>query len=233
MPNMLGWFQLTASTTSEDIEWMMARAAGFHAGFALVATQRSLEDNPQTSRLLGLIKLWQEANSNRVFSAEQRARLRAPENDFHLERADAGWKLFPFNKYKFEHVKQTLQPGQPAFSEWEFNNRDAAQPFAFALTILGKEGTIRNPWVELGGYYKLEMAGDFAVGYSIVCDGEKLKLYNEKGNFKKELPLSSAVAAAATGRNALKFDCEFPTGDDLKIRFIVKCISHPESIAVK
>jgi hypothetical protein len=233
MPNMLGWFQLTPSTTPEDIEWMMARAAGFHAGFALVATQRSLDGNPQTPQLLGLIKLWQEANSNRVFSAGQRARLREPENDFHLERADADWKLFPFKKYRFEHVNQVLQPGQPAFSEWEFNNSDAAQPWAFALTVLGKQGMIRNPWVELGGYYKLEMPGDFAAGYSIVCDGQTLKLYNDKGNFKKELPLSSAVAAVVTGRNTLKFDCEFPAGDDLKIRFVVKCISRPESIAVK
>jgi hypothetical protein len=233
MPNMLGWFQLTASTNPEDIEWMMARAAGFHAGFALVATQRSLEENPKTSQLLGLIKLWQAANSNRVFSVDQCARLREPENDFHLEKTDAGWKLFPFKKYKFEHVKQVLQPGQPAFSVWEFNNRDAAQPLAFALTVLGKEGTIRDPWVELGVYYKFEMPGDFAAGYSIVCDGEKLKLYNEKGNFKRELPLSRSVAAVATGTNALKFDCEFPVGDDLKIRFVVKCISRPEAIAVK
>lgn len=28
MPNMLGWFLLSATTTAEDIEWMMARAAG-------------------------------------------------------------------------------------------------------------------------------------------------------------------------------------------------------------
>lgn len=233
MPNMLGWFQLTASTTPEDIEWMMARAAGFHAGFALVATQRNLKDNPKTPQVLDLIKLWQEASSNRVFTAQQRVRLKDTENDFHLEKADTGWKLFPFSKYKFEHVKEVLQPGQPTFSEWEFNNIDAPQRFAFALTVLGKEGMIRNPWVELGGYYKLELTGDFTAGYSIVCDGEKLKVYNEKGNFKRELPLSKAVPTLAAGKNGIKFDCEFPKRDDLKIRFIVKCIRSPELIATK
>jgi hypothetical protein len=231
MPNMLGWFQLTASTTPEDIEWMMARAAGYHAGFALVATQKNLDRNPRTPQLLGLIKLWQEASSNRVFSVSQLARLKDPENDFRLEKAGAGWKLFPFNKFKFEHVKQVLQPGQPTFSEWEINNSDPAQPFSFVMTVLGKEGKIRNPWVELGGFYKMEMPGDFSPGYSIVCDGENLKVYNEKGNFTKELPLSGPVSAIAAGRSALKFDCEFPEGDDLKIRFIVKCVSSPEIIA--
>lgn len=233
MPNMLGWFQLTAATTPEDIEWMMARAAGFHAGFALVATQKSLADNPKTPQLLGLIKLWQEANSNRVFTAQQVTRLQNPENDFHLEKGDTGWKLFPFRKYNFQHGKQVLQPGQPTFSEWEFNNSDAPQPFAFALTVLGKEGLIRNPWLELGGYYKLELPGDLAVGYSIVCDGEKLKVYNAKGNFDKELPLAKAIPTVTSGKQAIKFDCEFPKGDDLKIRFIVKCSSSPEVVASK
>ena len=231
MPNMLGWFQLTASTTPEDIEWMMARAAGFHAGFALVATLKNLKDNPKTPQLLGLIKLWQEASSNRVFSPQQLARLKDPENDFHLEKGNMGWKLFPFKKHKFEHVKQVLQPGQPTFSEWEFDNSDPTQPFAFALTVLGKEGLITNPWVELGGYSKLEMPGDFAAGYSIVCDGKTLKVYSEKGNFVKGLPLSKSVPALIAGKNVLKFDCEFPKGDDLKIRFIVKCRSRPELIA--
>jgi hypothetical protein len=231
MPNMLGWFQMTGSTTPEDIEWMMARAAGYHAGFAFVATQQSLRANPQRPQLLGLIKLWQEANRNRLFNAPQLARLKDPENDFHLEKSDAGWKLFPYNKYKFQHVKQVLQPGQPTFSEWAFDHRDAPQPLAFALTVLGKEGRIRNPWVELGGYYKLELPGDLAAGYSIICDGERIKLYNEKGIFNKELPVSKAVPALAKGRNVIKFDCEFPQGDGLKIRFIVKCLSRPEVIA--
>ena len=98
MPNMLGWFQLTASTTPEDIEWMMARAAGFHAGFALVATQKNLEDNPKTPQVLGLIKLWQEASSNRVFTAQQLVRLKDTENDFHLEKSRHGLEALSFQK---------------------------------------------------------------------------------------------------------------------------------------
>jgi len=231
MPNMLGWFQLTASTTPEDIEWMMARAAGFHAGFALVATQRNLDTNPKTGQLLGLIKLWQEANSNRLFTAQQLLRLKNPENDFHLEKDHTGWKLFPFNKHTFEHVKQVLQPGQPTLSEWTVENTDAPQPLVFVLTALGKDGSISKLWIELGGYYKLEFPTDLTAGHSIVCDGEKLKLYNEKGNFEKEFPLSEKVASVTAGKNTLKFDCEFPNNEALKVRLVVKCIGQPELIA--
>lgn len=231
MPNMLGWFQLTASTTPEDIEWMMARAAGFHAGFALVATQRNLDTNPVTHQLLGLIKLWQEASSNRVFTTQQIFQLKNPENDFHLEKDDTGWKLFPFHKHTFEHGKQVLQPGQPTLSEWTLENTDAPQTLLFVLTALGKDGSISKPWIELGGYYRLELPTDLAAGHSIVCDGKKLKLYNEKGNFEKELPVPEKVPSLAAGKNTFKFDCEFPNNEALKVRLVVKCIGSPERIA--
>ena len=230
MPNMLGWFLLSATTTAEDIEWMMARAAGFNAGFAMVAYYKSLQKNPSTSQLLELIRLWQEAYKLKIFSADQIARLKNPENDFHIEKAEGAWRLFPFRKYKFEHSKQLLQPGQPTFSEWEFENEDASQPLVFSLTLMGKEGVINNPWFELDGYYKLELPGEFKAGYSIVCDGGKLKLYNEKGNFNKEISLNQAIPGLSQGKHVLKFDCEFPDESQLKIRAVFKTMSLPEVI---
>ncbi len=231
MPNMLGWFLLSATTTVEDIEWMMARAAGYHAGFAMVASSKSLRKNPNTSQLLELIRLWQEAYRSKLFSADQVARLKNPENDFHLDKKGAEWKLYPFKKYKFEHSKQLLQPGQPTFAGWEFENKDARQPLSFSLTIMGKEGVINNPWLELDGYYKLELPGEFKAGYSIVCDGGKLKLYNDKGSFTKEIPLGKPVPELTQGKHTLKFDCEFPDESQLKIRAVFKTISSPEVIS--
>ncbi len=228
MPNMLGWFLLSATTTVEDIEWMMARAAGYNAGFAMVAYYKSLQKNPNTLQLLELIRLWQEAYKSKIFSADQVARLKNPENDFHLEKANGKWQLYPFKKYKFEHAKQLLQPGQPTFSEWEFESKDARQPLTFSLTIMGKEGVINNPWMELDGYYKLELPGEFKAGYSIVCDGGKLKLYNEKGNFSKEIQLIQPVPELTQGKHTLKFDCEFQDESQLKIRAVFKTISLPE-----
>ena len=230
MPNMLGWFLLSATTTVEDIEWMMARAAGYHAGFAMVASSKSLRKNPNTTQLLELIRLWQEAYTRKIFSGDQIKRLKNPENDFHLEKTVAEWKLYPFKKYKFEHSKLLLQPGQPTFAEWEFENKDAGQPMTFSLTIMGKEGVINNPWLELDGYFKLELPGEFKAGYSIVCDGGKLKLYNDKGSFNKEIPLSQPVPELAQGKHTLKFDCEFPEDSQLKIRAVFKTMRLPEVI---
>ncbi len=230
MPNMLGWFLLSATTTVEDIEWMMARAAGYNAGFALVASYSNIQKNPQAYKLLDLINLWQQAYRSRIFSVDQTARLKNPENDFHLEKDKSGWKLYPFKKHRFEHAMRTLQPGQPTFSEWEFENRDEEQPLTFTLTLSGKEGTINNPWIELDGYFKLELPGEFKAGYSIVCDGVKIKLYNEKGNFKNEIEINQAIPVLTKGRHTIRFDCEYPEENSIINRFIIKTRSNPEII---
>ena len=230
MPHMLGWFSFSATTTQEDIEWLMARAAGYNAGFALVAPYQSLQANPNTAQLLALIKLWQEAYKNKIFSADQLARLKNPGNDFHLEKDRQEWKLFPFEKCVFEHIKKTLQPGEPALSGWNFENRNAEQPLAFTLIVLGKEGAIENPWIELDGYNRLELPGEVKAGFSIVCDGKKARLYNDKGSYDKEIILKQAPPRATVGKHTVKFDCAFPGGDELKVRFIVKTIMAPEAI---
>jgi len=230
MPNMLGWFLLSATTTAEDIEWMMARAAGYNAGFALVARYQSLQKNPNTSQLLGLINQWQEAGKEKIFSADQLARLKNPENDFHLEKEEQGWKLYPYKKYKFEHIKKALQSGQPTFSEWQFENKDTAQPLNFTLTFMGKEGAISNPAIELDGYFRLELSGEYEAGNSIVCDGTTIKIYDNKGSFKKEITLKQVIPSLKTGKHTIRFDCKFPDENELTNRFIIKTISTPEII---
>jgi hypothetical protein len=230
MPNMLGWFLLSATTGTEDIEWMMARAAGYHAGFALVARYNGLQKNPNTTQLLALIKLWQEASRLKIFSPDQLVRLKNPVNDFHLEKDGQAWKLYPFKKHKFEHARQLLQPGQPTYSEWTFESTDAEQPLYFTLTLMGKTGTVSNPWMELDSYFKLELPGTFEAGNSIVCDGKTIKIYNRKGSFIKEQPLNQAIPTLKTGKHLLKFNCTFPEESDLVNHLIIKTISNPEII---
>jgi hypothetical protein len=230
MPNMLGWFLLSSTTGTEDIEWMMARAAGYNAGFALVARYKSLQSNPNTAQLLALVKLWQEAYHAKIFSTDQIARLKNPENDFHLEKDNQGWKLYPFKKYKFEHERKNLQPGEPTFSKWEFTNKDTEQPLNFNLTFVGKEGSISNPWIEVDGYLKLELTGEYEAGNSIVCDGVNIKLYNKKGGYVKDIILKQSIPTLKPGKHIIKFDCRFAEEKEITTRFIVKTRSSAEII---
>ncbi len=231
MPNMLGWFLLSSTTTAEDIEWMMARAAGYHAGFALVARYESLTKNPNTAKLLALVKLWQEAYRSNIFTADQINRLKNPENDFRLEKNNKEWKLFPFKKFNFTHEKKSLQPGEPASSQWEFEHTAIEQPLNFNLTFMGKEGSISNPRIELDGYYTLELAGDYEAGNSIVCDGSSIKVYNKKGSFVKEIVVTKTIPNLSIGKHVIKFDCQFPKEKEITNRFIIKTICKSENMA--
>jgi len=231
MPNMLGWFLLSATTGLEDIEWMMARAAGYHAGFALVARYPSLKDNPQTDQLLYQIKLWQDASAKRIFSSEQLARLKNPANDFHLEKVGESWKLFPFRKHSFQHEKQLVQPGQPTFSEFSFEQKEGDQPFNFNLTFMGKTGTVANPVLELDHYARIEIAGTFDAGSSVVADGKTIKLYNSKGKFIRDISVSQALPILSKGTHSLKYDCNFSAeGDGPVSRIVIRTIGEAEII---
>ncbi|MNI51601.1 hypothetical protein D3C73_1063350 [compost metagenome] len=92
---------------------------------------------------------------------------------------------------------------------------------------------ISNPWLELDGYFKLELPGEFEAGNSIVCNGTTVKVYNSKGGFKKEITLKQPVPALKTGKHTIKFDCGFTEESEIINRFIIKTISSPEVIAAK
>jgi len=98
MPHMLGWFALRSDTSVEDAEWLLARAAGFDAGFALAASLAStaqLEADPKsadaakqfgaTPAILAAIKEWETARMARAFPPEVKAKLRDNTREFHLE----------------------------------------------------------------------------------------------------------------------------------------------------
>ena len=108
MPRMLGWFALRPDTSIEDAEWLLARAAGFDAGFALAASLAStaqLEADPDsadaakqfgaTPAILAAIKQWETARMAGAFPAGAKARLRDNTREFHLQPAGPGqWDLF-------------------------------------------------------------------------------------------------------------------------------------------
>ncbi len=95
---------------------------------------------------------------------------------------------------------------------------------------MGKEGLVTNPWLELDGYFKLELTGTYEAGTSVVCDGKTLKLYSSKGSFIKDIPVQQAIPSLKPGKHIIKFDCQFPEESELTNRFIIKAKSNPEII---
>ena len=215
---------------------MMARAAGYNAGFAMVLRRPELEANPNTEELLGLIKVWEEARLAGAFSAEQCERLKDGNNEFHLEKTgEKSWVLKPFSTNSFEHVKKVLQPGEPTESDWSFSNRTVEQPLQFRMTLKGegKEGKITNPVLEFDRSFTFKLPEEIKIGYSIVCNGtSELRISDEKGRFVKNFEMGKKPPVLRKGAHNIRFNCDFEGGDDLKLNVILKQEGEEEYISL-
>ena len=232
LPNMLGWFLLTSNTVVEDIEWMLSRAAGYNAGYALVADYKSFKENPNTDIIIDYIRLWEEAKKLTTFNEEQRIRLKDPEKDFHLEKSGSNqWKLQSFDKFKFEHQNKTLQPGEPTHSDWGFENSQNAQPIHLHLLVTGEEALVEQIEIEVDNFFKVKIPASLKKGQSVVWDGsEQVKLYNEKGQVIKTIAIDKSLPNLQKGKHALRIDAVFTGGKDPVIKGTVKLKGTTETI---
>lgn len=102
MPGMLGWFQLTSETTLEDIQWLLARAAGFDAGFCITASLSSIQNNPHEHEILAAVKAWESARHSHAFPSELLADLQNIDNEYELTQTQAkAWQLTKVRSQKF------------------------------------------------------------------------------------------------------------------------------------
>jgi hypothetical protein len=195
MPSMLGWFSLRPETTPEDIEWMLALAAGYDAGFGLSTSLETLRRHGKKDEILALIKRWETARIKGVFSEVQKERMRSLKNEFHLELLnDNTYSLTPVYNAFFKHVQQVKQPGEPTSSSFEFENKAAAQPLAFILTMVaGKETddnvTFNNPAISVNNQDELVLPVNLTKNQIVKCDGKSVKVYNKQWQLVQAIEL--------------------------------------------
>lgn len=231
LPNMLGWFSLTPETSIEDIEWMLAKGAGYNAGFALSARYNALKGNPNTDKILETIRIWENARLAKAFTEEQRKDLRDVSKEFRLrEMADNDWRLTSFQNHMFEFTKVELQPGQPTYTEWKFNNAGAEQPLRFTISLEG-DGAIGDISIEvINSGLKISETVKKGEELSLYENG-KLIHYNDKGGIIGERTISNAPVIG-TGAQTIQFDCRVD-GDSPKVKFKLALTGKEESVTVR
>ncbi|HRR08359.1 MAG TPA: hypothetical protein PLO56_06665 [Rhodothermales bacterium] len=233
MPNMLGWYLMTATTSLTEMEWMLARTAGYKAGFAMVLRVNDAQKNPLTPTLLDAIREWEQARLSHAFSDEQRERLKNPENEFHLRKiASNQWELYPFYWSPFfRHQKRDLQPGEPTANTFEVINHNESQPLQFRLEVLapttesGASSSIENPVLVLNRSAELRLPVSLQPNESVVVDGTPLvRVYDEKGRQRATLTLPLTPPSLINGLNQISLDASFrgETYSVMQIRFKTK-----------
>ena len=233
MPHMLGWYLLAENTTLPEMEWMLSRAAGYNAGFAMVARPAALRKNSQSNLLLDAIREWEMARNGNAFSKAQQEALKNPKNEFHLEKRDEGkWTLHQyamspvFTREKFER-----QPGEPTHTTWNLQYPWKEQPLQFRMQITGETGSVKNIKMQIDKYKELLFPVELAFGESLVSDGtETIRLYDKNGKPKGSFKLQNKPPSVAPGAHIILIDSDFAGDETPKIEVQFKGLSSSEDI---
>jgi hypothetical protein len=214
MPHMLGWFALRPTTSLEDAEWLLARAAGFDAGFALAASLAStaqLEADAAsadaarqfgaTPAILAAIQQWETARMAGAFPASVKALLRDNSREFHLESAGMGqWRLYEVLGARFSQ-----DASKPGPAEFQFTNTNAPQVLQWVVWCDAKQ-PVSGLKLELGGKQVVAL-GETTVpagGALKYAGGAEAVICTEAWKEVGRMPVDRQAAQAGTGVVELK-----------------------------
>jgi len=226
MPGMLGWFLMTEQTTLEDIEWMLAKAAGYNAGFGFVSSYKAFENNGMADEILEQISLWEDARLKGIFDEVTRENLKDPNKDFRLEKTeDGGLKLTEIQSFKGEHTKKERQPGEPLFTTIDFDT-EKEQNLSFIITAF--EGGLKDIQLELDNYRQINFPGTFEGGDIIKYDGGNTATVYYK-NWQKKRDQAIEPIALKPGEHSITMDCQFQNGK-AKLKLELRVINDVKTI---
>ena len=233
MPGMLGWFKMTAETSVEDAEWLLAKSAGYDAGYAFVANGEAVTQNGLSDKILGLIGDWEKLRIGGAFTEVQKEQMRSPDREFSLQRVnDQEWILYPVQTVINVHENKAVQPGHPRITSLEFENPGAEQELQLILTA--QESSVSNIRFELDNYKTIDLPVRLEPGQIMkYTGGDRAILYDDNWKLLREIPLPSEDFIVKPGKHRLSFDGEFGSGEETAgMKVEVRCLGTGEAITL-
>lgn len=209
MPGMLGWFRMTPETTLEDIEWLMARSAGYDAGFAFVTDMNSITENGNTNQIFEILNNWETARLAGAFTEGQKEKMRDISTEFRMKKTDKNsLELTEVFSHKFKHDYKTRQPGEPLYSTFSFENNADSQ--ILGMIITAKNADISNIRIEINNYKNIDFPFVLKKNQSIkITDGENGIVYDKNWNVIRKFTLEKTKTTIQKGTQNITFDCDF------------------------
>jgi hypothetical protein len=233
MPAMLGWFKLSAETTIEDTEWMLARSAAFNAGYAFVVSYEDLDKNGNSDEILRLLGMWEKARMSGAFSEDQKTRMEDLNNEFRLETVGENqWQLYQIYSYKFNHEKKVRQPGEPLYSSFSINNPVEKRVLGFILTADGADiSTIK---FEIDNHKDIPLPVTLKKGETIKYSGGKQAIvYDRNWRTIKSIKMDPAQCSISKGDHTVTLDCDFSAADEAQAKLELRVVGDTEEVAAK
>jgi hypothetical protein len=232
MPGMLGWFKMTSSTSIEDIEWLMARSAGFDAGFAFVTDLESIQKNGQSDDIFSILNVWETARLKGLFSKEQKEKMQDLDKEFRLKKSSEGnLNLTQVYSLKFEHEEKVRQPGEPVFSTFEFENE--GRPKAFSLIISAVGTALSDITMEIDRYQTISIPLSLGEGEALkIKHSGEAHFFDANWNLVSTVALENWPAQISEGKHSFIFDASFED-DTQEAKAKIELILEGESEEVK
>jgi hypothetical protein len=236
LPSMLGWFSMSGQTSVEDTEWLLARAAGFDAGFAFNLNFENVTKNGESEAIFKAINTWETARMAGAFTPEQKLKMEDINNEYHLENVSPGkWNLFPYQIKRYLHEQKVRQPGEPVFSTYEFDNTCDDQPMMFIMTLLPVEKNTGSPvskiTLEVNDYHKMEIPVTMEPTQVLKLDASgQLNLFDKNWKLIKTILPEGKIPLLSHGKNKIIFDAEFSGDGASKFRIEMKTIGKAEPV---
>ncbi len=234
IPNMLGWFLLTPKTTVQEFEYMLARSAGYDAGYALFSSIESFKKNSEFEKIALAIRTWEEARLRKIFNEKQIEVLKNVNNDFSLRKIDNNnFELQYYKKENFELENITVQPGQPNDISVDVDCAEE-QGLYFVIGAVGESGSINQITIEFNSIETITIDRELKPNWQITYRGDnQVLVYDEKGRFKKSIELDIDKMTMNRGTNTLRISAEFSDDADLKLSGYVRVKDKADVIKVK
>lgn len=227
MPHMLGWFALRSDTSLEDAEWLLARASGFDAGFALAASLASTAqlaadatsaDAPRQfgaiPAILEAIKQWESARLAGAFPAAVKAALRDNGREFQLQPTGPGrWNLLEVHSERFTHdagtngatAFQLQNPNAKQSLQWIVRSTAKQPVLGITVELNGKPAVaLKNQSLPPGGSLSYRGGAE-----AVICDASWKEL--------ARVPVDADAAIVSTGSHQLKVGCAQQSSATLKV----------------
>lgn len=229
MPRMLGWFKMDSSTGIEDAEWLMARAAGFDAGFALVTSPQTVMKNGIGENILESIKHWETARMSGAFPADLKPKLQDIKNEFHLNPVgDERWDLHPVHSFKATHDRRE-QPGMITFSAFDFENPHEEQLLQFIIQSTGKSPAM-DVTLEINDTHTLDLSAVLEPGQILkYTNGSEAIIYNKNWQEQDRKEIDTKALRISKGMHSIRVGYRYE-GNEPALKMELRTIGKPRRI---
>jgi len=236
MPAMLGWFRMSPETSMEDIEWLLARAAGFDAGFCLVTSPAIVDKNGHGEEILKAIKDWEILRMNTAFNDTQKRLMKDINREFHLEKlTENSWQWIPVHaNLNNEHKRSEKQPGEPAGTVFSFTNPYGEQPLQYTIKLVTDTPSVMvsNISLELDQFKTIILQTALKPGEILQYKGGDHAIhYDSSWNIIRKIPAVNLLAGP--GDHEILFNGTFTGNGEATVRIEFRVIGKAEIVEIK